>query len=285
MKKRWVFALAVAALLPAGVLCRIWQRWAAFEESGLLTPGHPSTVCLMVVLALAAAGFLALGRWCAKGELPPGYLASFALPRRGLLAVYVLSGALLVAAGALGLWRWSQGEELGLSEICLSAGLLPTGVSVGLVGWLGAQRGEAKGRFAWPLLLPGYCGCLWLIVIYQARATEPTVMGYAFAFLGAVCAVICCYAMAAFSFERPMPALAVWLGGVALVALGVSLVDATWAGDRTEQLVSAGYLLYVAAQAWCLLKRRDDPAELEAWTPPQENETRDATIEVSDHEE
>lgn len=285
MKKRWVFALTVVALLPAGVLCRVWQRTAAFEESGLLTPGHPSTACLLAVLVLAAVGFLALGRWCAKGETPLGYLASFALPQRGLLAVYVAAGALLVAAGALGLWRWSQREELGLSQIILSAGLLPTGVSLGLVGWLNGQREEAKGRFAWPLLLPGYCGCLWLIVIYQARATEPTVMGYAFAFLGAACAVICCYAIAAFSFERPMPVLTVWLGGVALVALSVSLVDAAWAGDSFEQLVSAGYLFYLAAQLKCLLKRRDDPARLEAWTPPQEDKTQDVDIEVSDYEE
>lgn len=281
MKKRWVYGLFLAVTLLGSVACRLWQRGAAWEEGGLLTPGHPSTYFLLVLTALAAVGFFLLGRFAAKGRSFESYLDAFALPHKALLALYVLSGALMVAGGVAGLMQWSQNVELTLSEKALSFALLPGGVGTAMVGWVNAQSQEAKGRFAWPLLLPAYAGCLWLIATYQHRATEPTVMGYVFAFLGGLCAVAFCAAAAAFSFEKPMPVFTLWLGGLALTALGVSLVDAIEEGDAVQTLVTLGYMLYLTAQSKCLLTRADTPADLERWTPP---ETEDAENEVTDHE-
>lgn len=282
MKKSWVFGGLLTATLLGSMLCRLWQRRAAWEDSGLLTPGHPSTYLLLALAGVAAVGFFLLGRWTAKGRSFESYLDAFSLPHKGLLALYALAGALMVAAGVVGLLRWAREEELTLSQIAMSFVLLPGGMGAALTGWVNGQHEEAKGRFAWPLLLPAYAGCLWLIAVYQARATEPAVMGYAFAFLGGLCAVICCATVAAFSFEKPMPALTVWLGGVALTALGVELVDAMNAKDAVQALVALGYMLYLAGQCKCLLTRADQPADLERWTPPAE--TEDADNEVTDHE-
>lgn len=286
MKKRWAYALLLAATLMGAALCRLWQRRCAWEAGELLTPGHPSTYCLLAVAAVAAVGFFLLGRWTAKGRSFESYLAAFSLPHKGLLALYVLAGGLMVAGGVAGLTQWwAQSESLSVSEKAMSLALVPGGMGAALVGWVNSQAQEAKGRFAWPLLLPGYAGCLWLIAVYQDRATEPNVMGYAFAFFGALCAVICCYTASAFSFEKPMPTLTVWLGGVALTALGASLVDDLNAGDAVQALVSLGYMLYLAAQTACLLTRADRPADLERWTPPQGEGTQETQEEVEEYEQ
>lgn len=282
MKKRWAYGLFLAVTLAGAAACRAWQRNAAWEEGGLLTPGHPATYCLVAVVAAAAVGFFALGRFLAKSRSFESYLDAFSLPQKGLLAVYVLAGALMVAGGVAGLMQWSQHVELTLSEKLLSLALLPGGLGTALVGWVNVQDREARGRFAWPLLLPAYAGCLWLIAVYQARATEPNVMGYVFTFLGAICAVTCCYTMSAFSFEKPMPALTAWLAGVALTALGASLVDDVKAGDTVQILVTLGYMFYLAGQTKCLLTRADRPAELERWTP--EARTEENQEEVQEHE-
>lgn len=277
MKKRWVFALMVIILLPAAMLCRLWQRRTAFEESGLLTPGMPATYCLLALAALAVVGFFLLGRWTAKDAAFESYLSAFALPQKGLFAVYLAAGAFLVAAGVLGVRERQLGLTDQLGRYILSVALLPGGLGIALVGWLNTQRREAAGRLAWPLLIPGVCGCLWLIAAYQSNTGNPNAMAYAPYLLGALCASICCYAIAAFSFEKPMPLLTVWTGGMALVALAVSLVDGA---DSVEKLTALGYLFYLAAQLKCLLTRRDDPADLERWTPPVE----ETEIEVDSHE-
>lgn len=282
MKKRWVYGLFLALTLAGAVACRAWQRDAAWDEGNLLTPGHPATYCLVAVVLAAAVGFFALGRWTVKGKTFSSYLDAFALPQKSLLAVYVLAGALMVAGGVAGLTQWSQHVELTLSEKLLSLALLPGGLGTALVGWVNSQGQEAKGRFAWPLLLPAYVGCVWLVAVYQARATEPNVMGYVFTFLGAICAVACCYTVSAFSFEKPMPMLTVWLSGVAMTALGASLVDDAMAGDTVQMLVTFGYLFYLAGQTKCLLTRADEPAQLERWTPPAQ--TEETQEEVQEHE-
>lgn len=305
MKKRWAYALLLAVTLTGAALCRLWQRRCAWEAGGLLTSGHPSTYCLLAVAAVAAVGFFLLGRWTAKGRSFESYLAAFSLPHKGLLALYVLAGGLMVAGGVAGLTQWwAQSESLSVSAKAMSLALVPGGMGAALVGWVNSQAQEAKGRFAWPLLLPAYCGCVWLIALYQARATQPTAMAYAPALFGAVCAVIGCCAVAAFSFEKPMGRQVIWLSGVALVALSVEVADslvalraaaadgllaepAAWSARTVwgQLLVCLGYMLYLAAQTKCLMIRQDAPAQLERWTPPAEDEAQDVENEVSDHEE
>lgn len=283
MKKQLLFWLATAPLMAVAAGLRLWQRSTAFEpDTGLLTPGMPATWCLTGFLLLAAAGLGWLSWKMTRTRSFRSYLDGFFCAVKPARGAYVLAGAVMVAAGVLGLWERQTGLEPQLSRLILSVGLLPAGVSVGLVGWLNGESREGRGRFAWPLLLPGYCGCLWLICGYQLHTGNPNEMEYLFYFLGMVCAVVCCYLMAAFSFEKPTAFPCLWTGSAALVLLATAAVDQALTGSRMALLVTLGYGLYVAAQVTILAARCGAPAQLEPWTADEKGE--DVENEVTDHE-
>ncbi len=289
MKKRLTFGLTALALTALGVVARLWQRNTAFEpETDLLTPGMPATVMVVAVALIAAVGLLLLGRWAAKDAPIESYLTAFSLPDPAVLAVYLVSGILLVAGGTLGILDYRTAVEKNVAWLILSIVLIPTGAFVGLVGWVNGRREEARGRFAWPLLLPGYCACLWLILAYQARTTHPNAMGYAFILFGAVCVAIFCYAVASFSFEKPRTGTALWLGAMSVVLLAMASVDLALEGDRMCLFVALGYALYALGQTACLIWRCEVPAVLERWTPPPEepgDPEKTEETEVEDHEQ
>lgn len=283
MKKRLTFGLATLALTVGAVFLRIWQRRAAYEpDTGLVAPGHPATVCLVALLVLGGLVLLALSRWCVRDGALTSYLRAFALPHRGLLALYLLSGALLVGAGALGLAQVQGGAEVQLSRTALSVCLIPGGLCVALVGWLNTQKREAEGRFAWPLLGPAVCACVWLVAAYQANTADPVVMDYALALLGAVCAACACYTMASFSFEKPQGMWCLWLCAMGLALLATKVADAL--RERTIPLVSLGYGLYLAVQLFCLLTHCEVSAQLESWRAPVDKAEYDVELEESEHE-
>ena len=288
MKKLLAFGLPLTAAVALAAYLRWWQRLTAFETSGLLTPRAPATWCLVGLVLLAAVGFFLLarrllssgGRRVKGGTDFQSYLSAFALPHRVMMVVYLLSGGLLVAAGLLGIRERQLGLSDQISRYIFSIALVPTGLDLALVGWLGAQRQEAQGRFAWPLLLPGWCGCAWLISAYQAHTAQPNMMAYALYLLGALCAVGGCYYMAAFSFERPRSASCAWLSAMGLTLLATAVVDALMTKNTCQGLVCLGYMLYLAAQLKCLLYRSAVPAKLEPWEAPVEDEK----TEVSEDE-
>ena len=285
MKPRRAVGLSLTAAVVAAAGLRYWQRATAFEpDTGLLTPGAAPTWCLLALFAASAVAFALLGRWVAKGVEWRSYLASFALPHRVMLAVYLLAGGLLVGAGLMGIREHQMYWNEQLSRYVLSIALLPTGLDLALVGWLNAQRQEAQGRFAWPLLVPGWCGCVWLIAAYQAHTAQPNAWAYAPYFLGAVCAVTACYAIASFSFERPRPAWCLWLCAAALVLLATAVVDALMGADRYCLLLCLGFMLYLAAQMKCLLCRAEVKADLELWEALSAEEEEEVESEERDHE-
>lgn len=285
MKKLLAFGLPLTAAVAGAASLRWWQRAAAFEpDTGLLTPGAAPTWCLLALFAAAAVVFALLGRWAARGAEWRGYLASFALPCRVMMLVYLLAGGLLVGAGLIGIQEHQMYLNDQLSRYVFSIALLPTGLDLALVGWLNTQKQEAQGRFAWPLLVPGWSGCVWLIAAYQHHTAQPNAWAYAPYFLGAVCAVTACYAMASFSFERPRPAWCLWLCAMGLVLLATTVVDGWMTNDRYALLVCLGFMVYLAAQMKCLLYRGERPAELEPWEAPAEDETEEVETEVTDHE-
>lgn len=277
MKKPLTFGLVTLALAIVSTWLRHWQRAAAFEpDTGLLIPGHPATWCFLGVLMAGAVALLLLAWWCVKDTELTGYLKAFSLPHPAMLAAYLLSGALLVGAGALELIRSPQRDAAQtLWAVCTVLG----GLCVALVGWLNAQKRESEGRFAWPLLGPAVSGCVWLVVTYQSRTTDPTVLHYAPYLLGALCAVCACYTMAAFSFEKPQ---GFWC--LFLCAMGIVLLATDSLGGNTIPLRGLGYMIYLAAQLVCLLTRCEVPAQLEPWTPPEAPEENDTKAEESDYE-
>ncbi len=285
MKKRLTFGLTALGLTALGVVARLWQRNTAFEpETGLLTPGMPATVMVVAVALIAAVGLLLLGRWAAKDAPIESYLTAFSLPHPAVLALYVLSGALLVAGGVWGIMDYRDAAtESSVTWLLLSIALIPAGACVGLVGWINGRQEEGKGRFAWPLLLPGYCACFWLILTYQSRTTHPNAMGYVFILFAAVCAAVFCYVAASFSFEKPRTGTALWLGGMSMVLLGMASVDLALEGDRMCLFIALGYGIYALGQTACLIWRCEVPASLTRWTPPEPEKTEET--EVEDHEQ
>ena len=151
MKKRLTFGLATLALTALGVVARLWQRTTAFEpETDLVTPGMPTTYLVVAVALAAAVGLFLLGRWAAKDAPIESYLTAFSLPDPAVLAVYVLSGILLVAGGTLGILDYRAALEKNVPWLILSVALVPTGACVGLVGWINGRREEAKAASPGP---------------------------------------------------------------------------------------------------------------------------------------
>lgn len=281
MKKRLTFGLATLALSAGAAGLRMWQRMAAYEpDTGLVIPGHPATFCLVAWLVLGAVALLFLSRLCVREADLGSYLKAFALPHRALLAVYLLSGAALVGAGVLGLQPAQSEGARWWSQAAYHVCLVPGGLCMALVGWLNAQKRESEGRFAWPLLGPAVCACVWLVFYYQSRASDPVVMDYAFAILGVLCAGCACYTMAAFSFEKPQGAWCLWLCAMGLALLATLAADPR--PDGAISLSALGYWLYLAVQMFCLLHRCEVPARLERWEPTGENESKDVEIEESE---
>lgn len=270
MKRIAAFGLTASAVVCglAGFLLRRWQLDTAFEAaSGLLTPHQPATVALIAVVALAASLAVGLAAVLFRGEAPKGYLANLAAPNLGVGLVTLLAGGLLFAAGVLGIRDYALHMDDRIVRLVLGICLAPTGIAVGLIGLLGQQRKEAKGRFHGALLAPGYCACVWLISAFQGHAANPNVMEYVFLLTGIVCVVFACYASASFSFEKPRPILCAAASAMGVVLLAVSAADHPWGMDR---LCVFGFGVYLLAQLVCLTWCRVAPPELEEWTAPAE---------------
>lgn len=269
MKRNLGFALVLSTvgLGLAGLFLRRWQLAAAFEpDTGLLLPGQPATAVLTAGCVLAAAVLAALTRALFRGEAPKGYLANLAAPNLAVSVLTLLAGALLFGAGVLGV----RDHLLHLNErvvrLVLAVFLVPTGVCVGLIGLLGQQRREAKGRFQGALLAPGYCACVWLVAAFQGHTANPNVMEYAFLLLGISCAIIASYAGASFSFEKSRPALCGFFSAMGVVLLMVAAADRPRGMDLLTVL---GFEVYLLAQLICLVSCKVWPPRLEEWTPPE----------------
>lgn len=282
MKGKTPLALTLIVLVPvfaaAGFFLRRWQVDTAFEPvTGLLTPGRPATYALAALLAVAALTALGLALRLLRGDAPKGYLANLAAPNLGVGILIMLAGALLFAGGVLGVRDYAlrmneRGVRLMLG-LCLAA----SGVCVGLVGLLGQQRQEGKGRFFGPLLAPAFCACVWVLATYQGHIANPNMMEYVFLVLGVLCVILACYAMASAAFEKPRPVLCAFFSAMGVILLMVSAADRPWGMDA---LAIWGFALYLFAQLTCLLSCRMCPPELEEWTaPPKEEEVPEESLE------
>lgn len=252
----------------AGFFLRRWQLDTAFESAtGLLIPGQPATAALVAVVVAASAVFVALAVPLFRGGVPKGYLANLAAPNPVVGLMTILAGALLFAGGALGVRDFALHMDGRVIRLILGICLVPTGVCVGLIGLLGQQRKEAKGRFHGALLAPGYCACVWLVAAYQGHTANPNIMEYVFLLLGIVATIFAGYAVSSFAFEKPRPILCAVCSAMGMALLAVSAADRPWGMDL---LTILGFEVYLLAQLICLAWSRVEPPSLEKWTPPPE---------------
>lgn len=274
MKRKTGFGLIVATAVfgALGFFLRRRQLATAFEsETGLLIPGRPATAALIALVVVAAAALAALSVALFRGsECPRGYLANFAAPNLVMGLLTLAAGAMLFAGGALGIRNFALRMDGRVMRLVLGICLAATGVAVGLTGLLGQQRREAKGRFAGALIIPAYCGGVWLLAAFRGHTANPNVMEYVFLLLGIMCAIFACYAAASFSFETPRPILCAVSSSVGTVLLFIALADRPRGMDL---LAVCGFLTYLFVQLLCLVWCRMYPPALEEWTPSQEEET------------
>lgn len=264
-----VFILLVPVFATTGFFLRRWQVNTAFEPvSGLPIPAS-ATYVLMALLAVAALTVLGLAWQLFRGETPKGYLANLAAPNLGVGILTLVAGAVLFAGGLLGIRDFVLGMDERIIRLVLGVCLASSGVCVGLVGLLGQQRQEAKGRFCGALLLPAFCACAWVLATYQGHIANPNMMEYVFLVLGILCVILACYAMASFSFEKPRPILCAFFSAMGVILLMVSAADRPWGMDA---MAIWGFAVYLFVQLICLLSCRMRPPKLEEWTPPPEEE-------------
>lgn len=267
------FIVLVPVLAAGGFFLRRWQVATAFEPvSGLLIPGAAATYALVALVAVAALTVVGLAWRLFRGEAPKGYLANLAAPNLAVGVLALVAGAMLFAGGVLGIRDYALRMDDRAIRLVLGLFMAPGGVCVGLVGLLGQQRQEGKGRFFAPLLPPAFCACAWVLAAYQGHIANPNRMEYMFLLLGILCAILACYAMASFSFEKPRPILCAVSSAMGVVLLTVSAADRPWGMDA---MAVWGFALYLFVQLTCLLSCRMRPPELEEWTPPPEEEGRE----------
>lgn len=274
MKKWWLTPAVTLVLAFGGYVLRAWQLGTAFEETGLVTPGMPATWAL-IALVIVAGVALGLLVWPVKKPAQRGYLGSYALTAGWPVVFYVLAGGMLAAAGVWGLV--TAPSDFRIFWVVLSVCLIPTGACVAWTGFLARGAQEGAGRFNWPLIIPGYCACVWLVCAYQGHTANPAVMEYAFLFLGIVAAILATYGIASSSFEEPRPRYTLWLSGMGVVLLATALADKRFAppaaqfqrGWAPEGLMCFAFALYLFTQMTVLLYRAAHPAELEPWAAPE----------------
>lgn len=239
MRKEILLPVSAVVLGAGGLALRRWELATAFEETGLVTPGMPSTLALGALSIVAAVLFLALALLLRPVE---GKRTEEATLKGDTLALSstVLGAFLLLGSAALGCLelgaQFRQAAALAaqgkggnpvlavLLPFALTLLCLGSGVSLLSVG-KDAYRGGGVRRFSGTVLLPAYTCCIWLISAYQGRASDPVVQDYLYELLAIICALLDFYYVAGSSFEHPRPGKTMFFSLCAVYFCLVTLAD------------------------------------------------------------
>lgn len=241
MRKEILFPATAVVLGGVGFGLRKWELATAFEpETGLVTPGMPSTAALIFLSVVAAVLFLFFA-WGKHSMFSGGYDEAFAAKDNRLymgsvvLAAFLLLGAAVLKGMSLStLFRTAADRAaMGAGGNPVLALFLPLLVAVlcvvSAVCILSAgrkcYRGEPIGRYSFLPLAPAYLCCLWLIAAYQGRAADPVVQDYIYELLAIICALLSFYYVASFSFEKPKTRRAIFFSLLAVYFGLVTLAD------------------------------------------------------------
>lgn len=254
--RKYCFPLCALVLGAAGFFVRRWQLAAAFEaESGLLTPGHPSTAWLVGLALFTVAAGLACGLSCrgyrtGRSLLNPGPVgvrAVLTLPAVGYLAAGVLtvisqlplstvSGATVLAA---------------YLPLLLGLALAAGGGCMLLVIWTSAKGARERrkegqtGRDAVTAMLPGFACCLMLVYYYHENANNPVAMEYMWMEFAMIAAMLAWYGFARLRFGAAGCVRLVWYS---LLCIAFQVIPL--AGERSLPCV----LVLLANLVWFVVR-------------------------------
>lgn len=239
MRKKQLIPAVAVALGCVGFGLRKWELATAFEPgSGLVTPGMPSTIAL-ILLSIAVAVFFFIAARGRHYSFPGGYSEAFAAKGNSLyMGGMALSAALLLVAAVLKLAEIMDPPQTSISGVVIAT-QSPLGVFLPLllialcvlsaycVFTVGQScyRGKPVGKYSFRVLAPAYLCCVWLIAAYQTRAADPIVQDYIYELLAIICALLAGYYMASFSFERPKTSQAMFFSLLTVYFGLVTLAD------------------------------------------------------------
>ena len=239
MRKEILLPVSAVVLGAGGLALRRWELATAFEETGLVTPGMPSTLALGALSIVAAVLFLALAlllrpvegkrteEATLKGDtlaLSSTVLGAFLLLGSAALGCLELGAQFREAAALAAQGKGGNPVLVVLLPFALTLLCLGSGVSLLSVG-KDAYRGGGVRRFSGTVLLSAYTCCIWLISAYQGRASDPVVQDYLYELMAIICALLAFYYVAGSAFEHPRPGKTMFFSLCAVYFCLVTLAD------------------------------------------------------------
>lgn len=259
MRKEVLLPAAAVVLGAGGFALRKWELATAFEpDTGLVIPGTPSTIALIVLSVVAAllALFLVRGK---HYPFPGGYDEAFSASGDTLtVTALVLAAFLMVGSGLWDLYLHFVAREVVYTIPRLAQAVLSM-VSAGAVFYLAAKRyrGQSVGKYPMGVLAPGYTFCVWLAAAYQSRAADPVVQDYIYELLAIICALLATYYVASFAFSKKKKVTSTLF--FAFMAVYFTLTTLADSHDGPTMLLYGGALLYALATSYCLLRSEGQP--------------------------
>lgn len=256
-------ALSLLLGLAAAGL-RLWQRLAAYDESGLPIPMAIPSVVLVVALLAAAALFLALSlrlpKTVEQQELRGDSVTALLLMVcAGLMLVSAVVGLMSFASGyqeaaagaASAQLRSEAVRQFFLSSVLtliLSVAAVPTAVALAYrAKQIRAEQPPASGFAA---LMPAFYCWIWLIEAYRQHTANPIVWDYVFLLFAIIGQLISAYYRAGFFYGVGKPRPAVF---VSLLAQLFTVVAITDCGEVLSILILILFLLYNLAELLTIL--------------------------------
>ncbi|MGI6498664.1 MAG: hypothetical protein ACOX0U_07605 [Oscillospiraceae bacterium] len=243
MKKGVLLSVVTLAAGLAGAVLRWMERETGFEEgTGLALPGNGPAIVLVALTCLLAVFLIVVS---VKIKYEPYFWYDKASLTQSALCFGAYCAAALLMAGVGGIFAWKalSGDAVSLSRLILGAFAVGTATAL-LLTAKGNYKEREKGRYRFRLLVPPFFCCYWLILAYERRAANPTVLQYVYELFAIICALLAFYYIAGFDFGRARLRRGLFFGQMAGFFSIVTLAD----GHAAESV-----LLYAAVTLYLLV--------------------------------
>ena len=267
MRRALILPVTAIAGGAAAFFLRRLELATAFEpDTGLPIPDMPVTWALIALSAAVAVLLLLLSLGAGRG-MEGGYDQAFQARDNLPYMMGMTAGAFLTAGGGALLLlqlprRYVETSSasgpslLSLAPMALLAALCLAAAGSMLLLGKNTYRGEGRGKYSACLLLPAYACCLWLIVSYQEHSGDPVILDYVYQLFAVIAAVLACYFISGFGFQRSRPGLTLFFSGEAMYFTLVTLADTH---EPAFLLLYGGYFFYFAASSVALLRGLSRP--------------------------
>lgn len=295
MRKTELLPLLALAAGAVGFAIRRWNVTAAFEPSGLATPGHPSTYALVSFTVVAAVALILLARLLRGKKETDGsaltYAQAFRLPGVVSLILSVAAAFAYLGAGFLTLRDYMLqrtqalltpeagfGLQLSITGLLMALFSLAACVSMIFLAARNYKGYRGDGSFSLAPLVPAFFACFWLIDAYRVKAADPVVLAYCFHFLAIMTVMLAFYYSAALSYRSPRQGRALCLSLLAVQLCLTALGDLPSGGQCLLLAGSALWHLVSADSLVIALSGNPPPAPVPE--KPQTEENGDDDVDI-----